>query len=526
MSDFSVNSKIIINLYRYYTEQCGKMPVYFGNDISEFYPARVDFPRIPYKGQAACKLDQLKDSLFNDSEINLSSLAMVQDGKLIKEYYKPPYSKYYRRVSYSVCKTVVALGVGIAIDKGLFDINTRLYDLFPDHSGIFMKRGMKQVTIKHLLTMTAGVSFDEACAFFSFDWCKDFMGGNLLFAPGDDFYYNSLNSYMLGACISKASGRELLDFLQENLFAPLNIRDITWDKCPKGIPKGGWGMKLSLRDMLMLGELINNKGVVKTEGRIQRIVSREYMNEMLNPQVKIANRKHVTGYGYGIWILNDKAYLMNGIFGQNVYINREKSMVIATFGSANELFPDGALIEKIMSFAKKSDRTEKRHFIKNVAGLIENRGRTIIRQHVLHNQKRELSHIKKRMGAYLGINYIFSDYASGILPLITQVMYSNYLSGINSISFQLVNKDFYIKLKDNDIEIKLKMGYSQLNPYAYQIITIGGKQLPVALAAKILPDEDNGFALNIHIVFLEEVEDKILRIYFNDGRIRCMRLRD
>lgn len=520
MSDFSVGSKILINLYRFYTEQCGKMPVYFGNDISEFYPAGVDYPDIPHKKQSTAKLDCLADSLFKDTNINLSCLAMTQGGELVNEYYKPPYSKYYRRVSYSVCKTVVALGIGIAIDKGLLSLDTRLYDLFPEHSGVFIKKGIKQITIKHLLTMTAGVSFDEANAFFSFDWRKDFMGGNMLFSPGKEFYYNSLNSYMLGACINKASGKELMDFLRDNLFEPMDIYDITWDKCPMGLPKGGWGMKLSLRDMLALGELVKNRGVIRTRNKRKRIISREYMSDMLSVQVKINNRKHVCGYGYGIWILDDRSYLMNGIFGQNVYINTERDLVIATFGSANELFPDGRLVEKIMCFAKESDKIERMSLLKSIERLAFIKRESLQKIKLFHNSKKELNRIKGLMGQYLGINYRFSDYASGILPIITQVMYSNYLKGIDCISFYITGDGFYIKIRDNDIEIKLKMGYSQLNPYEYQIINVGGKEIPVAAAAGITFDEDNQFILKIHLVFLEEVGDKILKISFNDDRIR------
>ena len=102
-----------------------------------------------------------------------------------------------------------------------------------------MKKGMKDVTVEHLLTMRAGVKFDELSSFFHRDWCRSYMGSELSFAPGTEFTYNSLNSYMLAAIIKEKTGRSLLTYLQEKLFDAMDIHDITWDKCPQGIEKGG-----------------------------------------------------------------------------------------------------------------------------------------------------------------------------------------------------------------------------------------------------------------------------------------------
>lgn len=513
MQDASLNIKLISSIYKFYTEKQGELPLYFGNDVSEFKPAYVGSDLIKSRKHIEKGiLDTLVEEFFSNPDISLSGFGMLYNGELVKEYYKTPYSFDYRRVSYSVCKTVISLALGIAIDKGYITLDTKVSTLFPEHNKIFMKRDMKQLSVRHLLTMTAGVYFDEIRAFFSFDWRKDFMGSENLFPPGKEFYYNSLNSYMLGACISKATGKNLMDFLEENLFIPMNMRDITWDKCPMGLPKGGWGMKLSLRDMLKIGKLIQNNGTWTISGKETQLVSKEYIRDMTKKQVDIKDKRLITGYGYGVWILKDNSILLNGIFGQNVYINNEKKIVIATCGSAKELFPEGKLVENIINFAKKD--LFKKDKINWHKGLYSVEGRSIMLKRL------KLLNLKRKLAPYLGNEYRFKEYASSLLPLMSQVMYSNFLTGIDMISFDISEDIFYMRLSDSGFTFKIRLGYHNETSYDYQIITINGKEMPIATFAKIIYDEEKRMLLKIHIVFLEEVSHKVFKIYFNEDNIK------
>ena len=515
MSDITLNLKLLNSLYKFYTQKQGEMPVYFGNDISEFIGADTSENIKASKGSIdLTKLDSMVKNLCEDSDTALAGFGIMMDGGLVKEYYASPFSKEYRHVSYSVCKTVVALAVGIACDKKLLSVDAKLSSIFPEHNKIFMKKNMKQITIKHLLTMTAGVNFDEISAFFSYDWRKDYMGSNVMFPPGNAFYYNSLNSYMLSACIGKITGKSLMEFLEENLFRPMHINDITWDKCPMGVERGGWGMKLSLRDMLKIGQLILDKGVWDCDGEKRRLVSKNWIDDMLTPQVEVKDKKLVSGYGYGIWIMKDGSYLLNGVFGQNVYINPHRNMVIATLGAAHELFPDGRLMDDISKFSVEDNNFKKKKSLPDLKYY----GEKFLQ--IMKKKNKSLSDIKSKLNIYLGNVYKFSEYASSVLPLSTQVIYSNFLSGMESISFDISGEDFFVKIKDSDIDIKLKMGYSDIRPYEYQILNINGKNMPVAVSAKLLYDEDSRLLLKIHVVYLEDVGSRIFKIYFNEDSIR------
>lgn len=512
MSDTSLNLKLLMSLYKFYGEKQGELPIYFGNDISEFKQASTknDLKKAK-KNHDTGKLNYLVEQFFSNDDISLSGFGIMYKGELVKEYYRKPYSNKYRRVSYSVCKTVISLGFGIARDMGYIDFDTKVSCLFPEHNRIFMRKGMKQLTVGNLLNMTAGVDFDEIKAFFSYDWKKEFMSSDNIFPPGREFYYNSLNSYMLGACVASATKKNLMDFLNENLFSDLNISDITWDKCPMGMPRGGWGMKLSLRDMLKLGQLIQNRGVWTVDGKNKQLVSRDYIDKMTKRQVDIKGKRLVSGYGYGVWILKDNAVLMNGIFGQNVYINNDKKIVIATCGSAKELFPEGKLVENIMRFANGSFFTgEKLHLYKSLSN---------IKYDLFITKKIGILYIKRKLGPYLGNIYRFHDYASSVLPLMSQFMYSNFLTGIESISFDITGDELYVKIKDGRNDWKIKLGYCRGLSYEYQIININGKDMPIAASAKTMYDDEGKMFLKICITYLEEVSDKTFKIYFNEDSI-------
>ena len=69
-----------------------------------------------------------------------------------------------------------------------------------------------------------------------------------------------MNSYMLAAIIKKITGHSMMDYLDERLWKPLDIKNVHWDKCPRGIEKGGWGLYLSPVDMAKIGLLYLNKG--------------------------------------------------------------------------------------------------------------------------------------------------------------------------------------------------------------------------------------------------------------------------
>ncbi len=504
MSKLPLNLKLLNAVYKFTTDKQGDMPIFHGNDVSDFIRASVHYDVekdkvLSYKDKRY--LEAFLRDLLSDDRISLSALGIYLDGKLVKEYFTPPYSPKFRHTAYSMSKTVVSLAVGLAIDEGKISLNDKIYDYFPVHNNIFPKKGIKQVTVEHLLTMTAGVCFDELASYFSYDWCRDFMSSNMGFVPGKQFYYNSINSYMLMALLDNVLDEKIIDYLNRKLFFPLGITDITWDKCPRGIEKGGWGVKLSLIDSLKLGQLILNQGKWIVRGKKTTLISKEWINRMTKIHVPY-DSKNIMGYGYGIWILKDGAYLYNGVFGQNIYINPAYNIVLATFCSANEIFPDGPLVEKIIRFVNGDYICNKNVPLK----------RNLLTDNFHSNR------IKKFLSPYLGNVYRFEDYAGSILPISSQLIYSNFLSGIDLLSISMKEEQLFLKLKDSGETFVINIGYR--NRYKYQLIKINGKNMPIASYGKMLYDDEGRVFLKIHIVFLEEIGNKIIKIYFDENEIK------
>lgn len=533
MTELSLYTKLIDSAYKLFTERCDKLPLYHGNDIPEYLPPaegtdleHISFRRADISKQA---VSQLITELKNDWKIHLSGFGMMLDGKLVCEYYPAYNTPVCRHVAFSVSKSVVAMAVGIAEEQGLLNLEEKLCDIFLSHNGIFLKHGMKNVTIRHLLTMTAGVTFDELSSFFSPDWCRSYMGSDLGFEPGSDFAYNSLNTYMLVAAITKKSGKRFIDYINEFLFAPMGIHDITWDKCPQGIEKGGWGMKLSIPDMLKLGQLYLNNGIWTVNGVKCRLVPEKWVKESLVCHVPIRDDKLVRGYGYHIWLLKNGAFLYNGVFGQNVYVCPDRKLIIATTASAYALFPDENLTGCLCRFSG-NDANFKRDTIKNTMKRnFFSRNNDNLSVQFYASEKAAFSNTKKQvsqsecqklryLAPYFGKTYCFDEYASALVPFSTQIFYSNFMSGIEQIMFDREREMPVMHVTDDGVTYHILLGFGS-GVYRQQTLCVNGKEYRISTHCIVSFTEERRLNLEVQIFFPEEIADKKLLLFFDGDEL-------
>ena len=259
----------------------------------------------------------------------------------------------------SVTKSVVSLLVGIALDQRLIrDVSQPVLDFFPDYS---VKRGEKtiqQVTLRHLLTMTAPYKYrsepwTRVCT--SDDWtvaALDLLGGRVGITGA--FRYSTLGIHILTGILAKTSGMNTVDFANRYLFAPLGIAPFQnyealtaeehkafilsktpntniWFCDPQGVATAGFGLCLSARDMAKLGQLCLNGGVYGGK----RIVSPDWIAESTQPRLFCDEHFAHMGYGY-LWWTPDRgrrAYAALGNSGNVIYIDPERGTVIAILGS-------------------------------------------------------------------------------------------------------------------------------------------------------------------------------------------------
>lgn len=254
----------------------------------------------------------------------------------------------------SVTKGVMALLAGIALDKGCIkSVEQKVMDFFPDYS---VKRGEKtiyDVTIRHLLTMTApykGKSepWKKVCTSQNFTYAiLDYLGGRN--GITGEFRYATLGIQILTGIIEKATDEKCIDFANRNLFKPLGLperiphgdsskedqfdffmnkspRKYEWFNDPQGSVTAGWGLCMSALDMAVIGALVSNYG--QYDGR--RIISEEYLREMIAPHLKLGERFGYMNYGY-LWYkpYDDKdVYAAIGDSGNIIYVNMEKKISV------------------------------------------------------------------------------------------------------------------------------------------------------------------------------------------------------
>ena len=307
------------------------------------------------------------------NESNICQICVIKGGEVVYEDnwrgFKPEDPVNVN----SVTKGVMAILAGIAVDKGAIkSIDEKVISFFPDYQ---VKRGEKtiyDVTVRHLLTMTApykGKSepWKKVCT--SDDWTKsalDFLGGRS--GITGEFRYATLGIQILAGIIERATGEKCIDFANRNLFIPLGIpehslhgdsnkedqfdffmnkgpRKNEWYSDPQGTVTAGWGLCASGKDLAKIGAMVLNKGIYAGTG----IVSAEWITQMLSPYLKLSERFGFMEYGY-LWYKpyeDREVYAAIGDCGNIIYVNKEINVSVGVTGTFKpRIFDRVQFIEK------------------------------------------------------------------------------------------------------------------------------------------------------------------------------------
>ncbi len=287
------------------------------------------------------------ETFFRQSGQETRSLGMhgamlLRHGKIFAEGWWAPFRPDAPHMLYSVSKSITATAVGIALDEGILDLDEKLSDIFGGRLEV-MSKGMKTVTIWHLLTMSTGNRFNEVGSMLAEDWVRMFMESVPKFEPGTAFEYNSLNTYMLAAVLHEKTGIGLLAYLKPRLFDPLGIVEYAWETCPQGIEKGGWGLSLRMEDLAKIGQLYLDRGMWKGK----RVLSESWVKQATTSQISTPNGNCKEGYGFQIWMSRGGSYQFNGAFGQYVIMMPKYDAVAVIYGGSVKLFSESCLTEML-----------------------------------------------------------------------------------------------------------------------------------------------------------------------------------
>ena len=300
---------------------------------------------------------------------NIHSLLIFRHGRLVSESYFPGedednhngsigfvlHSRDTLHDMRSVSKTVVALALLLAHEQGYIrSLDQPIFDYFPEYAQRHANSGKEQITIRHALTMTAGLDWNEDVPFSHPDSSPaqlgdapdpiDFVLGRRLVAPpGGIFTYNGGLTQILAAIIHRSTGRNVEEFTREHLFSPLGIQGLEWAKRRDGEPDADSGLRLRSRDMAKIGLLLANRG--NWAGR--QILSSRLVEEAVSEHVDIPQQGEAAalgdrqGYGYQIWRFSFLAgeeridlTELSGNGGQKVYMDEANQlMVVITAGN-------------------------------------------------------------------------------------------------------------------------------------------------------------------------------------------------
>ncbi|MBR5117580.1 MAG: serine hydrolase [Muribaculaceae bacterium] len=272
------------------------------------------------------------DSLMKVPETDIHHVVVVRHGSVIAEAHVAPFTKDDVHTLYSCSKTFTMLAIGMLVDDGKLSVNDKVVDLLPDKAPAEKSDALNEMTVKHLLTMTAGITPALELRQEGDDWAKVWLAQPV--TKLGRFQYDSLCTFMLAAIIQRITGKTLLEFLNERFFHPLGIYEADWEESPDGINVGGWGLRLTAESMAKAGICMMNKGL--WQGK--QLVSAKWIEEASQAHTNYSNpgpkpTDTNQGYCYQMWrCLLPDAFRADGAFGQFIVISPEYDLVVVITG--------------------------------------------------------------------------------------------------------------------------------------------------------------------------------------------------
>jgi CubicO group peptidase (beta-lactamase class C family) len=267
-----------------------------------------------------------KNCYSEDNYPTLISLLIVRNNKLVAEaYFRGKADREIYHETMSATKSITSILFGIALDRDLISsVNTSINDFFPEYIGDNPLK--KNITLKHLLTMQAGLEFNDnnsiELANHATNSVEYVLSREMTSNPGTKYVYNDGCPQVISGVIQKVSGITEEEFANQYLFGPLNIENYHWEKLKDNRTTAFAGLSLTARDMAKIGVLMLENGIWNG----QQIVSSDWISTSTRKQVNTSDK-----YGYYWWLdLPDDLYYAAGSGGQHIYIDPENELVLVT----------------------------------------------------------------------------------------------------------------------------------------------------------------------------------------------------
>lgn len=268
-------------------------------------------------------------------QYHIRSIIMIRNHKLVFESYIFPYNRDIPHNTKSASKSIISALVGIALrEKWIESTDRTVYSYLPQYFQQPIDPMKKQITLRHLLTMTSGLKINEQTQdtnkiFSSPNPTKTMFEFPMAENPGEKFNYLTPIMNVMSLILTETSGKDLKVLADTYLFAPLGIKDVQW----KIDPMGNYftDAVLTPMEMAKFGMLFLDKG--KWNGK--QVVPGEWVEESTKTHVKTMN-KELGDYGYWWWkksFNSQDMYIALGWGGQGIFVIPGWNMVIVTTGA-------------------------------------------------------------------------------------------------------------------------------------------------------------------------------------------------
>ncbi len=258
-------------------------------------------------------------------DVCLHGFELRQNGAVRAEGYYTPFCRGVPHRMYSVSKSMVSLAVGLLEAEGRLSLGDPVARFFPEYLPENPDPRLLRMTIRDLLRMATCHDKTAYDGIEDRDWTAPFFQKAPTHEPGTVFSYDTSASQALGALCQKLSGEGLLPFLQRRVFDPIGATDDKrWLRDPSGVPQGGTGLMLSLRDLGKCAQLILDGG--------RGILPASYLIRATEKQIDTTfqpNPEERWGYGYQFWRTRN-GYAMYGMGGQLAVFLPERRIILCT----------------------------------------------------------------------------------------------------------------------------------------------------------------------------------------------------
>lgn len=322
----------------------------------ERFPARTihnappvsHFDKLPADNLYASQIEAIGRDSSNGSfdryleASGTTAFLVVHDDKLLYEWYFNGYDQRSVNTSFSMAKSFASALVGLAIDEGYIkSVDEPITNYLPEL--LKKDKRFKSITIRHLLTMSSGIKYEEGATlpwseaaddtktYYSTDLRELALNCQIEGTPGQYFEYNNYNPLLVGMILERATGTHVSRYLQEKLWKPMGMEaDGSWslDSKEDGFEKMESGVNARARDFARFGMLFAKEG----NWRGKQLISRVWVEESTRPDTSADPSRN---YQYFWWLNTPNGknhFSAQGNYGQYIYVAPEKDLVIVRLG--------------------------------------------------------------------------------------------------------------------------------------------------------------------------------------------------